>query len=412
VVLDKKNGSCRLVKKDKDKDWIFDFTDFRGKNLAEDLFHRDFSINSLALDLASAVAVKDLDDFIIDLYGARDDLEDKLIRIVNKNAFDDDPLRLLRAFSLSCVLGFAIEQKTIALIKDKRKKLASVSGERIREELFKLLQSSQAYHYFKQLDRLKILGLIMPEIEVMRGVSQGPYHHLDVFKHSLETLRQLEMIIQEQARKRDIRIYLDEVIAGTRKRQGLMKLAAFLHDLGKPLARQRKGKKIRFYGHERIGAKISSEISRRLKLANDEGDALRRMVFWHLRPGYLGDSQRPTQRATFRYFRDTQREAVSTLMLSLADQRATCGPLTSEAARKQHEHVVAGLIKEFFRKAKQKKMVRIINGNDLIKKLHLEPSPLFGKLLAELEELQAIGRIKTKEAGLRIARKLLQQKYA
>jgi putative nucleotidyltransferase with HDIG domain len=240
----------------------------------------------------------------------------------------------------------------------------------------------------------------------MRGVRQGPYHHLDVFRHSLETLRQLEIFIKDAAGHKEINNYLEEVISGARQRFALMKLAALLHDIGKPAARRRRGGKIKFYGHERIGAEITDAIAERLKLSNDESEALKKMVYWHLRPGYLGDNQNPTPRARFRYFRDTQQEAVSILVLSLADQRSTLGPLTTKQARLQHEKVTAGLIREYFRKNKEKKVRRLVNGDDLIKKLRLEPSPIFGKILKELEELQAIGKIKTKAEGLAQARKI------
>ena len=192
----------------------------------------------------------------------------------------------------------------------------------------------------------------------MRGVNQGPYHHLDVFKHSLETVRQLEIIIQEYSRNSDVQNYLNAVISGERRRRGLIKLGAFLHDIGKPGSRRRKEGKIIFHGHERIGAEISKIIIKRLKLSNEELDALRKMVFWHLRPGYMGDAKILTARAKFRYFRDAAQESVSVLLLSLADQRSTRGPLTSNESRLRHEKVVSGLIKEYFRKQKEKKKCR------------------------------------------------------
>jgi hypothetical protein len=131
------------------------------------------------------------------------------------------------------------------------------------------------------------------------------------------------------------------------------------------------------------------------------------MVFWHLRPGYLADNEEISPRAKFRYFRDTASEAVSVLLISIADQRSTKGPLTTDESRRQHEKTVFGLIKEYFRKKKEKKPKRIINGNDLINKFKLEPSPLIGKVLREIEELQAIGKVKGKKEALKIAEKII-----
>jgi putative nucleotidyltransferase with HDIG domain len=405
VVLDKERGCCRLVKRMNDKTYTLDFTDFRGKTLEEDLRHRDFTINALALELEKIFTPDNLNNLLIDPYRAREDLKSGLIRITNKKSFDEDPLRILRAFSLAAIFGFKIDKETIKLIRLKKKKLSGVSYERIRDELFKILDSVFAYEYLLALDKLKILKIIIPEIELMRGVGQGPYHHLDVLKHSLETVRQSELLMGEFKNNKEIRDYLNEAISGGRKRRSLLKLGALLHDIGKPKARRRKGGKTIFHGHERIGAEFTENITRRLRLSNDELNALEKMVFWHLRPGYLADIEEITPRAKFRYFRDTAREAVSILLISIADQRSTKGPLTTKRSRIRHERIVLDLIKEYFREKKKKKLPRLITGDDLIKKFKLQPSPLIGKILSEIDELQAIGKIKTKKEALEAARK-------
>ncbi|MFH1458446.1 MAG: HD domain-containing protein [Candidatus Omnitrophota bacterium] len=412
VVLDREHGACRLVKKAKDKVYTLDFTDFRGKNLEEDLRHRDFTINAMALELEVIFKNRQVEPFLIDPFGGRQDLKIKLIKAPFKKVFVEDPLRILRAFSFSVLFGFKIDKETLKCAVQAKQKLALVSGERIRDELFKIFDSLLAYASFRKLDELKILKIIFPEIEKMRGVKQGPYHHLDIWKHTLETMRQLEALFLELKRHRDIQDYLDEVISSERRRKGLMKLGAFLHDIGKPDCLRRKDGKIMFHGHERKGADISRNIIRRLRLSNDEMDALQRMVFWHLRPGYLGDQEEVTPRAVFRYFRDTGSEAVSTLLLSIADQRSTRGRLTTKESRVQHERIAFGLIKEYFRRKKKKPLVRLINGHDLIRHFRLEPSPLIGKILSQIEELQAIGRIKNKRQAMAAAAKMVLEESA
>jgi len=410
VVLDKERGACRLVKRMAQAVYTFDFTDFRGKDLDEDLRYRDFSVNAMCVELAEVFKERDLEPLLIDPYGGKRDLKAKLIRMVDPRAFDDDPLRILRAFSFSCLLGFKIDALTLKSIKSKKDKLSEVSFERIRDELFKILDSPAAFNYLREMDRLRILKIIFPEFEVMRNVRQGPYHHLDVWQHTLETVRQLEKVITELKRDRHIQGYLAEVISGDRRRRSLIKLGALLHDIGKPRAKRREEGKTKFHGHERIGLEFVEIIAKRLKLSNDELDALNKMVLWHLRPGYLADNRQITSRAQFRYFRDTASEALSVLLLSMADQRATKGRLTSRASRLRHEKVAVNLIKEYFKKLKEKKLPRLINGNDLINKFKLQPSPLIGKILSEVEELQAIGRIKTKAQALGISRKILSRK--
>lgn len=408
VVLDKVHGACRLVKKLNDKIYTLDFTDYRGKNLREDLLHRDFTINSLALDLEELFKEENLANSLIDYYSGKQDLKRKIIKVTNKGSFSEDPLRILRAFSFSCILGFKIDKQTLKLLKLERNKLTTVSFERIRDELFKIFDMPNAYDFLTELDKLKILEIIFPEIKNMRGIGQGPYHHLDVWQHTLETVKQIEILIGQLKNNRKIQDYLNENISADRRKYSLIKLGAFLHDVGKPKALRREDGKIKFHGHERIGLDIAEDICRRLKLSNGEINSLRKMILCHLRPGFLADTEILTKRAKFRFFRDAQDEAISVLLISVADQRATKGSLTTNTSRFNQEKLAFGLIKEYFRKKQEKKTPRLINGDDLIKVFKLEPSPLIGKVLGEVEELQAIGKIKTKKEALSAARKFIK----
>lgn len=401
VILDEEHGACRIVKTFKNKIYTLDFTDFRSSDLKSDLSLRDFSINSLAIKLQD-IFNKDADKFLIDYFNARLDLKQKIVRMTSSTVFDDDPLRIMRAFSFAARFGFTIEKKSLLLAKKERLKLKDVSFERIRDELFKIFNCPNSYETIMLLDKLKILSVIMPEIDLMRHVAQGPYHHLDVLKHSFETLKQLEQAIKSNKIK-ELGQYLDQVVSSDRTRLQLMKLGAILHDIGKPKAKRRLKNRTLFHGHERIGAYISTDIAKRLMLSNNEIDALKKMVFWHLRPGYLADNKQVTARAKFRYFRDSAGEGISTLLLSVADQRATKGPLTSEESRLQHERIVWGLIKEALKKRKEKKLPRLVDGNIIMKKLRIPPSPLVGKILKTIEESQAIGKIKTTDEAIKLA---------
>jgi len=408
VILDKIHGSTRIIYNDKKQKYTLDFTDFRGKRLEEDLRYRDFTINALALDLEKIAKANNFDELIIDLHNGLSDLSKRQIRITDPINFDEDPLRILRTFSLSATLGFKIEKNTLNLAKKKKNLIKNSAFERIRDELFKILKVHNATEFLKTLDDLKILSKIIPEIELMRHVMQGPYHHLDVWWHSIETLRQLELLFKELEKKSLINEYLNEMIGAERSRRDLMKLGALLHDIGKPQSLKIEKGRTRFHGHERVGREITEGICERLKLSNKEIGALNKMIFWHLRPGYLADTLIPTKRAIFRYFRDTENEGVGILLISIADQRATRGRLTSKKNRLQHEEVVFSLINEYFSKKKEKQLPRLINGNDLMSKFKLEPSPLIGKILREIEEMQAIGKINSKKEALSIVERLLK----
>lgn len=405
VVLDKERGCCRMVYRDNitKKTLTFDFVDFRGRDLKEDLLRRDFTLNTLVVKLPPQG--RGVGDF----YGARHDIKKKIIRVVDDTSFDEDPLRILRAFSLSALLGFKIEARTLTLIEKKREALKEVAGERIRDEFFKILGTAHAWRTITFLDEHKVLEVIIPQVTVMHHCRQGGYHHLDVWGHSLETVKKLEEFMAAMKKNKDINACLDEVMAADRKRRQLVKLAALLHDIGKPKAFEIKAGKTMFHGHERIGRIISDSVSEKLKLSTRERFALDTIIFWHLRPGYLADNKVLTKRAVYRYFRDTEGEAVSVLLVSIADQRATRGPLATPESRKRHEKVAFALLKKYFEKLKETPFKRLIDGKDLIKKLRLKPGPVFSVILNAVEEAQAEGRVTTKAQALVLARRIAER---
>jgi hypothetical protein len=129
----------------------------------------------------------------------------------------------------------------------------------------------------------------------------------------------------------------------------------------------------------------------------------------HLRPGYLSNFKRPSEKAVFRYLRDTRDEAVSLAILGMADQAATRGPLTTMAKHKHHAKICQMLIRRYFELKDQKPRQRLLTGHDLIKVLKLKPSPLFGKILLQVEEAAALGKIKTKKEAMDLAKNAVIQ---
>jgi len=410
VLLDREHGCARVVKKDSGEIVTFDFADFRSSSLRRDLTGRDFTINTLSLDLQCWNG-RDFLKGMRDYKGARKDLRDRRIRMVSARTFVQDPLRLLRAFAQRAVLGFAIERSTLAQIRRDRALIRDVSAERIREELFKILESPRAAMVLGQMDRAGLLEHVIPQIRVMFGVRQGTYHHLDVWRHALETVKQAECLVKEFAcRDERMNAYLEEPVAGYRSRRALLKLACLLHDAGKPETRRREGERIRFHGHEHAGRKIGAAVARHLKLAKRERHVLEDMIGMHLRPGYLSNVRRPGRRALFRYFRDTGPEAASIALLAMADQRATRGPMTTEDDAAHHDVICRGLIQEFFQERNRKPLPPLVTGHDLIKILKLKSSPIFSKILNCIAEQRAAGKIQTREQAMDFARKIVEKK--
>ena len=398
VLLDDAHGSARVVKNNDGVAWTYDFTDFRGATIVKDLGLRDFTVNTFCLDLST---VKDCSPA-----SANKDLKLKSIRMVSARVFTDDPLRILRAFSLSAQTGFKIEVKTLARIKKDLHLINLPAIERVREEIFKILQSPRAFKIIAAMDKIGLLERIIPQIAVMYGIKQGGYHHLDVWKHSLEVLNQLERLAIEFDQNEVFKPYLNEEIGGAHSRLALLKLAALLHDIGKPETRKKDGERMTFHGHEHAGERITRLVAKRLKLSVKERYFLENAVRMHLRPGYLSNFKNPTEKIVFRYMRDTKEEAVSIAMLAIADQRSTCGPLTTPEKTKHHEQICRRVIDEYFKEKSKPVRVRLLTGNDLIKTLKLKPSSLFAEILTAVEEAHALGAITTKDQALLLAKRM------
>jgi poly(A) polymerase len=406
VLLDEEHGCARVAKKSAGYVFTFDFADFRSKTFKGDLAHRDFTINTLALDVARLKEGQDVKKILFKNEKAFSDIKKKSIRMTSSTVFKEDPLRIMRAFALMATLGFNIAKPTLNQIKKDKKLILNVSFERVRDELFKILSSERTFDVMRLMDQLGVLECVIPQIRVMYDCTQGGYHHLDVWPHSLEALRQLDEVLKEQEQNPDVRDYLKTPLTADHSRKSVLKLATLLHDIGKPETKKKEEDRFTFHGHEHVGKHIVRHVARMLKLSKTERHSLEDMVRWHLRPGYLSDFKNPSERAVFRYFRDTKDDAVNILLLSMADQRATRGPMTSESDQAQHRRICLKLIDQYFMKKKEKPFVALITGHDLIKKLKLKPSPLFGKILKEVEEKQVLGKITTKHEALETARTL------
>jgi len=405
IVLDEQEKTYRCILRKNDQIYTYDFSQMRGPDLEADLRSRDYTLNTLAFPVDELNRGR-----IVDHTGAKQDISRKIIRLVKKENISEDPLRILRAFSLSVRFKFDIEPHTLRIITGRRSALRRVSPERINEELFKILHGLNSFSAIKTMSDKKILDIIMPQITACRGVYQGRYHHLDVWNHSLEALSCYEKLYRKKILKdREIKQYLDRELAANRTISDIVKLACLLHDVGKPAAKSIKNRKTIFHTHEKIGSEISGEIADALKMSAREKDCLKKLVFWHLRPGYLADTKAPSRRAVYRFFRDTNDYGAAVIILSLSDWRATRGPLTTPSRRRSHERIMLQLMDDYFVERKKKPFMPLVNGYDLMKKFKLKPSTLVGVILEEIKEEQTLGKVKNKTQAYRLAREIIKK---
>jgi poly(A) polymerase len=391
-----------------------DFATIRD-SIENDLKRRDFTIDAMALNLKDW-AKEYLP--IIDPFSAREDLRRKLIRATGGRIFQDDPGRLLRAVRLAAEYNFNIEERTEALIREQGQLINQVARERVRDELCCLLSLPHSAHWLGYLDSLGLLTEVFPELAQTKGVTQPWEHYWDVFQHSLETVTEVEHLLQLSRQVDEVNRWLppslieagnfNEEISPGLKRVGLVKLAALLHDIAKPKTKTvDPDGRARFIGHTKEGELMVGDILRRLRFSNQETKLVQMMVAQHLRLWQMSQQELPTRRALYRFFRDTEGASFDIILLALADYLATSGPRLNLADWQEVNHLV-----EYILQWKEEQAVvsppKLISGHDLINLFGLKPGPQIGEILEKVRETQGVGEIATREEALALAGQLIK----
>lgn len=427
VVLDEERQVVRVVRSWHENDYTFDLSRFRAENIDEDLRARDFTINAIAARLnqladvqkndakqpcASDIAFLGCELEIYDPLSGCEHLKQGLIIPCSENLFTDDPLRLMRAFRFSALFNASFSPQLHKMIVAQAPLLRDVSGERIRDELFKVLQVANCTRWIRIMHDTGILAVIFPQLAACEGVEQNEWHHLDVFEHSILTLENLEKLLLPQERPEwwsNFAKYLDENLSGSRTYRQLLKLGCLLHDLGKPDCKRidSESGKVIFHGHEMEGVRIIRKISESLRLSVNESQYLQLLVKNHMRPGVMLQ-QGITDKRLFRFFSEAGRDGLSIALLSLADRCSAQGSLSTDELD-EFEQGILSIMQAFYEQLKKPKQAPFLTGKDLITHFKLRPGPEFKRILSALEEAQFLGEISNRDEALAKVSQLLQQ---
>jgi len=377
-------------------DEIYDFSKMQGRNITEDLARRDFTINAMALPVTGSRFPAAAS--VIDPFHGQADIKNKIIRSISENNLLEDPLRLLRAYRFAGQLNFKIEQKTEKSIRKYSKYLKNVSFERIQYELFLILELKDSYSVVKKIYKTGLLKEIIPELVSTRNTARCYYPKMGLLGHSFDTLKILEQFYNTNFKNisakhsKQISTHLEEKISKTVKRKTLLKLAALLHDIGKPKSAKKIEGRLRFFQHEERGAEIIDSVGKHLKLSNSKMAYLKKLTRQHMRLGNLTSAEKVTDKAVWRFFRDLESDLIDVIILSVSDAFTYPHGKT----RTLHKTVANKLLNGFYRRKEKIIPEKLINGNDVMKILKIPAGPLVGKILKELEEAQALKKIKTK----------------
>lgn len=383
------------------REWQADVTLLRGGTIEADLALRDFTVNAIALHAAGGD--------LIDPHGGLRDLEAALLRAVADTSFRDDPLRTMRMARIAAELGFRADEHTRALAAGASHEIERVAPERSYYELRRLVSSPDPLGGIHLMDEVHLVAELLPELEALKGVEQNPYHHLDVWGHTLEVLEQLlvlerdlEPVFGEHAEgvARELaRPLADDLTGGQALRFG-----ALLHDIGKPATRAVTPEgRVLFWGHDQLGAQMSRDIGRRLRASTAFGDFLAQLALHHLRLGFLVHERPLSRRHVYQYLRACEPVELEVTVLTAADRLATRGARTRQEAIEDHVELVRRLAGDALAwRARPPRPP--VSGDDLISELHLEPGPEVGRLLEELREAAYAREVNSREEALDLAR--------
>lgn len=341
------------------------------KTAKEDAKRRDFTINALFYDVLSKQ--------VIDYVQGLADLAHRQIRLVGEGEerIREDALRMLRAVRFVTTLGFDLARETRKAIQKNAKLITRISGERIKQELDRIISSPRASVGFGLLDILGLLEYLLPELKVAQGVRQPKNEHAegDVYAHSLLCLEQMDETFDLPTR-----------------------YALLFHDLGKVQTRAVLNGKITFYGHPALGAELSEKISKRLKFSTKDTLKISWLVKNHLVPNDFAKMRLSTRRkwGLNLYFRDLLRLYQADAKASLpASGKPNPTPLCYLAGLK--------ILKDLEQKPELSKP--LISGSEVMKILKIPEGPLVGKVLKVLDEKKLSGKIKTKIAARKFLKK-------
>lgn len=411
-----------------------DLTAYQGRNLKEDLLRRDFAFNALAYPVGACPQIQIIPQKegtahillkrlkrseIIDYAHGLEDIKAKRICATNPRVFQEDPLRMLRAFRCGAELGFTIDPRTLKQIKKDAGRISQPAGERVHEELTRLFTTSRAYENLLQMDACGLLTALLPELEPQRTCAEVYYGAGGVLKHTLLVFERMEYLLDHLDRA--FPKYFRK-LAFAQQQKPLFKMAALLHDIAKPATAKMKDGRLRFFYHEQKGAKMAKAILERLHYSRADIRLICAMIGEHLRPSNLASNDVITDRGAYHFFRDLAEAALPLLLLCWADYtsyvtpaqvkrllpKSTLPMMSLEQAKRtanvgktlRHMQVLTLLLKKYFSRSKRIQPTRLITGRDVMDVLGLPPSPRIGEILEEVAVAQVEGKIKDRAGAL------------
>jgi len=395
-------GTWRVVSPG--RGWQIDLTALRGETIEADLAERDFTIGAVAVLLAGGEP--------IDPYAGLTDLAERRLRAVGEGSFLSDPLRLLRAPRLAAELDLEIDERTVALARAAAGRAGEPAGERQLAELRQLVGGPDPLRGLRLLGELNVTAAVLPELETLRGVEQGPNHHLDVYDHTIAVLEhtlEVEADLERFAGERAVEVeaLLDEPLADETNRRTALRFGALFHDIAKPATKAERDGFVGFRGHDEVGAEVIGDVCRRLRASRRLTQHLQGLARHHLRLGFLIPEMPLPPRRVHAYLRATDPVTVDVTLLTVADRLSARGkgPIASPEMVLAHLQLAREMIAAGLEWRREGPPAPLLRGDEIAAELGIEPGPELGAALAELEAAQYAGEVTDRTGALQHLRR-------
>ena len=390
IRLEEHPPTARVVVRD--TGLTLDFAQFRAETLEAELCQRDLTINAIAVALSALLSDPSIQP--IDPCNGLEDLASRLLRFPSEGVIPDDPLRLIRIYRFAAQLEFDIPDSEIDLIKRYVTLLPQVAAERIRDELLKIFDVEHAVRYVREMDKVRLLSQIVPEIEEMRrGAADGWEQSL----LALETFEAELMPDTLQPYKQETAEYLNAELVQAQQRRPIIKLALLLHRVAKPVPETSDVNGVGEQGE----VELAVAIVKRLRLG--------RKAMWLmdcLVRNQLLNAEGWTRPGLIRLLKRTREDWLGIALFSYAIVRASPG----KAERVQEIEALIGQLATLYYQGVLPviRHGRLVTGHEIMQALDLEPCPQIGRILEHIEDLQFEGKIGTTEEALAAARAYME----
>ena len=392
VPLDTENQIYRIVLKDKIN--YIDFAQPIENDIQKDLLRRDLAINAIAFDIKN-------NDFLDPSNGIID-IEAKVIKEISEQNFIDDPLRLLRVFRFHSKLGFEIQESLKEIVKKHSSKITQPAKERIHTELLKLFEGKHADRALEEMDNLGLLEYIFPIVKEVKKVPSNPHHHLDLFHHSIETVKQVQNYYENATEQ--VKEHLEMNFMGAIEKIAFLKLAAFCHDIGKPSTWtiEEETKKHRFFKHDDVGSKLISPILKELKFSKKQISYVQKLIKYHIYPSAVVCSDQFSDKSQMRFYRKMENEVIDAIVLAAADRLSAQGPdITEEITNKNLNGLKCLLDKYLALRENIKPLPKLLDGKEIMEIKKIGQSKELGNIIKKLKEAQLSGDVNTKDEAIK-----------